>query len=264
MSAGTADAAALRSTVVPELVGHRGAAAVEPENTVLSFRRGLAEGTQLLECDVHVSSDGADVVIHDATIDRTAQEDSPLRTGAVADLTRAQLDRVLVGKGEHIPTLVQVLDAAVREDGTRVPLLVEIKAPAAAELATGILSTYFEPEVWDDPSTAPAYVISFHPEALRTAVEQNPRIPLLLTTTATSPEFFATAKELGVAQVGVRIADARQADVEHARELGVQLNLWTARSEEELARALELGCDTITVDDPAWAFALMAEQTATA
>jgi glycerophosphoryl diester phosphodiesterase len=44
----------------------------------------------------------------------------------------------------------------------------------------------------------------------------------------------------------------------HAAELGIALNLWTARTDEELERALELGCDTITVDDPVWAAALMA------
>ncbi|MGP5919875.1 glycerophosphodiester phosphodiesterase [Brachybacterium alimentarium] len=251
---------------LPALVGHRGAAEVSPENTVASFVRGIAEGSRLLECDVHLSSDGVDAVIHDATIDRTAQEDSPLRTGAVADLTRAQLDRVLVGEGQHIPTLRQVLDAAVREDGARVPLLVEIKAPAAARPVARILTEYFGEETWNaqawkdaSATSAPAHVISFHPEALRTAAEENPRIPLLLTTTATSPEFFETARELGVSQVGVRIADARQADVERARDLGVRLNLWTARSEEELARALELGCDSLTVDDPAWASARLEE-----
>lgn len=243
---------------LPALVGHRGAAAVEPENTVVSFRRAVVEGVQLLECDVHLSSDGADAVIHDATLDRTAQEDSPLRTGAVADLTRAQLDRVLVGSGQHIPTLTEVLDAAVRTEGSRVPLLVEIKAPGAAERVVRLLVEYFDEDVWDAPSP-PAQIISFHPEALRTAREADPRIPLLLTTTTTSPEFFETAEDLGVAQIGVRIADARQVDVERTRALGIQLNLWTARSEEELARALELGCDTLTVDDPAWAFSLMAE-----
>ena len=46
------------------------------------------DGAQLLECDVHLSADGQDVILHDATLDRTAQADSPLRTGAVADLTR--------------------------------------------------------------------------------------------------------------------------------------------------------------------------------
>ena len=250
------------TTQQPEIVGHRGAAAVEPENTILSFRRGVAEGSQWLECDVHLSADGRDVIIHDATLDRTAQEDSPLRTGAVADLTRAQLDRVLVGKGAHIPTLSQVLDAAVREDGTRVPLLVEIKAPAAVDLVIEILQEHFDEAAWQDPAGAPACMLSFHEEPLRRTAELAPQIPLMRTTTATSPEWWESCRELQVAHVGVRIADARQGDVERAAELGATLNLWTARADEELERALELGCDTITVDDPAWAFALMAQRIA--
>jgi len=237
----------------PEIVGHRGAAALSPENTVQSFRRGVAEGSTWLECDVHLSSDGQDVIIHDATLDRTAQADSPLRTGAVSDLTRAQLDRVLVGEGQHIPTLAQVLEAAVREDGNRIPVLVEIKAVDAAERVVSILQDYFGPTAWQEPDGAPAWVISFHEEPLRRTRELAPQIPLMLTTTATSPQWWEACRDLGVAQAGVRIADARQADVERAKELGVALNLWTARSEEELERALELGCDTITVDDPAWA-----------
>ncbi|MEO2098994.1 glycerophosphodiester phosphodiesterase [Brachybacterium paraconglomeratum] len=242
----------------PALVGHRGAAALDPENTVRSFRRGVAEGSTLLECDVHLSADGQDVILHDATLDRTAQADSPLRTGAVADLTRAQLDRVLVGQGEHIPTLAQVLDAAVREDGTRVPLLVEIKAPGAVERVLEVLAEEFGDggaEAWTDPSAAPAVLLSFHQEPLQHAQQVAPWIPRMLTTTATSPEWWQACRDLGVAHAGVRIADARQADVERAAELGAALNLWTARTEEELERALELGCDTLTVDDPVWAAA---------
>lgn len=243
------------TTQQPEIVGHRGAAALSPENTVASFRRGVAEGSTWLECDVHLSSDGHDVIIHDATLDRTAQADSPLRTGAVADHTRAQLDRVLVGEGQHIPTLAQVLDAAVREDGSRIPLMVEIKAADAAELVVRILQQHFGPSAWEDPAGAPAWVISFHEEPLRRTRELAPQIPLMLTTTATSPQWWEACRELGVAQASVRIADARQADVERAAQLGIALNLWTARTEEELERALELGCDTLTVDDPAWAAA---------
>ncbi len=246
----------------PALVGHRGAAALDPENTLRSFRRGVAEGSALLECDVHLSADGQDVIIHDATLDRTAQADSPLRTGAVAELTRAQLDRVLVGEGEHIPTLAEALDAAVREDGTRVPLLVEIKAPGAVERVLEVLAEEFgdgEAEAWADPSAAPAVLLSFHEEPLRRALEVAPWIPRMRTTSATSPEWWDSCRDLGVAHVGVRIADARQADVERAAELGAALNLWTARTDEELERALELGCDTITVDDPVWAAALMAK-----
>lgn len=246
----------------PEIVGHRGAAALTPENTVKSFRRGVTEGSRWLECDVHLSADGQDVIIHDATLDRTAQAESPLRTGAVAEVTRAQLDRVLVGEDQHIPTLTQVLDAAVRADGTRVPLMVEIKAPEAADLVVRILQEYFESSSWQDPAGAPASVLSFHEEPLRRSKELAPQIPRMRTTTATSTEWWASCRDLGVAHVGVRIADARQADVERAAELGASLNLWTARSEEELERALELGCDTLTVDDPAWASTLISRHTA--
>ena len=261
MSATTQDHTAARAEVQrPQLVGHRGAAEVEPENTIRSFRRGAADGSAWLECDVHLSADGHEVIIHDATIDRTAQADSPLRTGTVAELTRAQLDRVLVGTGEHIPTLVEVLDAAVDPDGARIPLLVEIKAPAAVGIVLEILAGYFESDDWLDPSAAPACILSFHEEPLRVAAAEAPQIPLMRTTTATSPEFWDSVAELEVAHVGVRIADAREGDVQRARDLGAALNLWTARSEEELLRALELGCDTITVDDPAWARRLIDEQ----
>lgn len=248
----------------PAIVGHRGAAAVAPENTLLSFRRGIADGARWLECDVHLSADGKDVIIHDATLDRTAQGDSPLRTGAVAEMTRAQLDRVLVGQGEHLPTLAEVLDAAVREDGTRVPVLVEIKAPAAADRVVEILHERFPDEAWDDPEAAPAVVLSFHEEPLRRTRELDARIPLMRTTTITTPEWWQSCRDLGVAHVGVRISDARQADVERAAELGAALNLWTARSEEELERALELGCDTLTVDDPTWAADLISRRLAAA
>jgi len=239
----------------PLVVGHRGAAAVAPENTLASFRRGVADGAQLLECDVHLSADGHDVVIHDGTLDRTAQADSPLRTGAVSTFSRASLDTVLVGEGEGIPDLSAVLDAAVREDGTRIPLLVEIKAPAAAAVVARVLRERFGAEALADEQTSPAWVISFDAEALRTVRDLLPEVPLLLTCTRTTPELFAAAEELGVAQIGIGIAEARQADVSRCLALGVQLNLWTARSEVELDRALELGCDTLTVDDPAWALA---------
>src|SRR5690625_5481019 len=83
-----------------KIVGHRGAALVEPENTLASFHRAVADGADILECDVHLSADDQLAVIHDKTIDRTAAEDSPRRTGAIADLTRRVLGEVrLVGGG---------------------------------------------------------------------------------------------------------------------------------------------------------------------
>lgn len=242
---------------LPEIVGHRGAAAVVPENTVASFRRGIADGSAWLECDVHLSADGLDAVIHDATIDRTAQENSPLRTGAVADFTRKQLDTVLVGDGEPIPTLSEVLDAAVRHDGLRIPLLVEIKAPAAIDRVLAVIGEYFGSGDVASPEESPVTILSFHEEPLRVAQERAPWIPRMRTTGATSAEFWESVQRREVTQVGVQIHEATPEDVARAKELGMKLNLWTARTSDELMRALDLGCDTITVDDPMWAQGLM-------
>lgn len=139
----------------PAIVGHRGASAHAPENTLAAFRRALEDGAQLLECDVHLSADGHVVVMHDETIDRTAAEDSPLRTGAIGNLTRAELDTVLLEGEERIPSLAELFEM------TTAPLFIEVKVAAAATAVAGLLRTL--------PSGTPAAastVISFHAAAL--------------------------------------------------------------------------------------------------
>ena len=104
------------------VIGHRGASAEAPENTLESFRLALAQGADALELDVRLSRDGIPVVIHDPTLDRTTD-----RTGVVAALTVEELQRANAG-GARIPTLRQVLEVF-----PSTPLLVEIKAVEAQE-----------------------------------------------------------------------------------------------------------------------------------
>ena len=95
----------------PLVVGHRGAPAHAPENTLAAFRRALADGAELLECDVHLSADGHVVVMHDETIDRTSNG-----VGNLADYTLSQLKEFDFSAGHPeftnvaIPTLAEVFD----------------------------------------------------------------------------------------------------------------------------------------------------------
>jgi glycerophosphoryl diester phosphodiesterase len=77
---------------VPLIIGHRGAAAVAPENTLISFERALKDGADGIEFDVRLTRDNVPVVVHDATLRRTAQ-----RAEAVAQLSAKELDAVDVG-----------------------------------------------------------------------------------------------------------------------------------------------------------------------
>jgi len=102
----------------PLLGGHRGNPAENPENTMRSFRSAIAAGCDLIECDVHLTSDGRLVVIHDHTLDRTTNG-----TGLVRDHTAAELRKLDAGDGEKIPLLQEVVELAIGKVG----LVIEIK-----------------------------------------------------------------------------------------------------------------------------------------
>jgi glycerophosphoryl diester phosphodiesterase len=98
--------------------GHRGNPAEHPENTLASFRSAIELGVDMIECDVHLSSDGELVVIHDHTLDRTTDG-----TGLVVQRSLAELRRLDAGGGERLPVLAEVCDLA----RDRVGLAVELK-----------------------------------------------------------------------------------------------------------------------------------------
>lgn len=99
------------------VAGHRGMKACYPENTMLSFRKALELGVDMIEMDVHLSEDGIPVVIHDARLERTTNG-----TGFVCDHTLKEL---------------QALDAGVRFNGVfpdcRIPTLEEFLAWVAED-----------------------------------------------------------------------------------------------------------------------------------
>src|SRR5579859_520454 len=100
----TARAAAL---VLPAVIGHRGAAASAPENTLAGLRRAHALGASWVEFDVQLSRDARCILLHDDTIDRTTSG-----RGKAAAMELDALRRVDAGAwfspeftGERIPTL---------------------------------------------------------------------------------------------------------------------------------------------------------------
>ena len=126
------------------VVGHRGASAHRPENTMPSFGLAIEQGADAIELDVHRTSDGELAVIHDATLERTTD-----LTGAVAEMPmdavraadagyRFQTDDGAFpysGQGLRVPTLPEVLDWL--PDGTG--LVVELKSRDAADATVAAL-----------------------------------------------------------------------------------------------------------------------------
>lgn len=107
------------------VIGHRGAAGLAPENTLDGFRRAAALGVDAVELDVH-ALDGALVVIHDDTLDRTTSGQGPLQAQSLTALRG--LD---AGGGQRVPLLEEVFAALPVNVGVNI----ELKARGTAELA---------------------------------------------------------------------------------------------------------------------------------
>ncbi|UFU08206.1 glycerophosphodiester phosphodiesterase [Ruania halotolerans] len=226
----------MTSTPRPAVVGHRGAAAVSPENTLVSFARGIADGAEAIELDVHLTADGELAVIHDASVDRTAV--GGRSTGAVAALTWAQLMEVELPHGQHIPSLAQALDAIT------VLVHLEIKALAAARLAAEL--------VLDAGLGDRVTITSFQIDALREVREVAPTLAVGVISPAPTNEALDAVKELDAVSLALQVRHLDAALVQRLRADDVAVCAWPVLTPTDLRGALEARVAMVTADDPAW------------
>src|SRR5690606_23466138 len=158
------------------IIGHRGAAGLAPENTIPAFEAALRHGAHMLELDVWPTGDGAVVVLHDETVDRTTDG-----AGRVTEMTLAQVQSLDAGyrftadggvtypwrgRGVVIPTLADVL-----REFPDTPFVIEIKYADPA----------FVPTVLDviDAAGARGRVMigSFHDAVVQRVRELAPDVP---------------------------------------------------------------------------------------
>ncbi len=154
------------STAPALIIAHRGGPKYAPENTLAAFRGAIERGVDGLEFDVQMSRDGALVVIHDETVGRTTNG-----TGAVRDLTLAELRSLDAGNGEEIPTFEEVLQLA---KAAGVMVLPEAKS---AHLYPGLESKMVEALRAADYIDH-AIVVDFEPDSLDRLHQLDPELRL--------------------------------------------------------------------------------------
>lgn len=126
------------------VIAHRGSSAEAPENTLPAFEAAVQRGADALELDVRLAADGAPVVIHDATLDRTTDRSGPVGSHTLANLRSVDAGWNFTpdggrthpyrGRDARIPTLGEVLWTF-----PRMTLLVEIKEPEAQDAVRRVL-----------------------------------------------------------------------------------------------------------------------------
>jgi len=215
-----------------QIIGHRGARALAPENTLLAVDRGIA-CAGWVEVDVRLSREGIPMVIHDATLDRTTDGKGPVRETSLADLRR--LD---AGQGERIPLLQEVLDRVGHHGG----LVVEAKEEDAVPAIAALLRPY---------GTEQVLLVSFHAGAVRAARALLPGLETgLIVARPDEDDPVGMASRSGAGTVLPRQDLLTESLAGRARRKSLRVITWTVNSESEVRRAVALGVDGLATNDP--------------
>ncbi|MER6380516.1 glycerophosphodiester phosphodiesterase family protein [Streptomyces sp. NPDC001250] len=212
-------------------IGHRGVMGVAPENTLRSFVAAQEAGLDVIELDLHLSKDGALVVMHDAEVDRTTDG-----TGPIADKTLAELRVLDAGDGARVPVFEEVLSAV------RTPLQVEIEDVAAARALAAAMH--------ERDLVGRVEVSSFQDEVITEIARLVPGVRTALIASRYGMDVAERAVALGAATVCLDIRRLTLEVVEHARASGLRIIGWVVNTHNHLrlVRALEL--DGATTDFP--------------
>ncbi|WBO67973.1 glycerophosphodiester phosphodiesterase [Streptomyces camelliae] len=212
-------------------IGHRGVMGVEPENTLRSFVAAQDAGLDLIELDLHLSKDGALVVMHDAEVDRTTDGSGP-----IAEKTLAELRSLDAGRGERVPVFEEVLDAV------RTPLQAQIKDVAAARALAKVMH--------ERDLVGRVEVSSFDDDAVAEIARLVPGVRTALVAGSYGPDVVERAVAVGAPTLCLNIRRITLEIVEHARASGLRTIGWVVNTQDHLrlVRALEL--DGATTDFP--------------
>jgi glycerophosphoryl diester phosphodiesterase len=215
------------------VVGHRGAAAIMPENTIKGFRYAIELGVDYVECDVHLSRDHQVVVMHDATVDRTTNG-----RGAIRDLTLARIRTLDAGQGERVPTLDEVMETVRGE----AHLLIELKGIGVERAAVEAVKAQGMQE----------YVtfISFSLDRLALVREmgEDYRLGAILP----NPTEFDLARAVEMKAIGIDIQYSNLCfrHVEAAHSLGLEVRAWNPDTWDEQQTMIALGVDGVSTNRP--------------
>lgn len=213
------------------IIGHRGARALAPENTLLAVRTGM-QCADFVEVDVRLSADGVPVIMHDETVNRTTNG-----TGPVHGYTLHDLKLLNAGEGELVPTLEDVCNLVKENCG----LVVEIKEPGSEAPICAILQENLPRDL---------VIVSFHPECI---VAVKSLLPGVLTGIITAREtgyLPSLAKDLSADVLLPRFDLVTREMITECREWGLSVIAWTLNSEDAFRMAEDLGIDGFATDDP--------------
>lgn len=233
---------------LPAIIGHRGAKANAPENTLAGLRRAHEEGARWVEFDVKLTADGVPILMHDETLDRTTDGRGPVRARTIDEIRRLDAGAWFgkVFRGERVPTLVEALDLLA---ALGMGFNLEIKPCPGRERETAEIAVRTVLAHW--PAARPAPIVSsFEAEALAAARAVAPDLPRGYLAGRLPGDWAAIASGLGCVAVHPGARDLSDSQARAIKAAGYALLVWTVNDSRRARALLSWGADAIITDAP--------------
>ena len=239
------------------VISHRGANKVAPQNTIAAFEKSIEIGCDGFETDIHLTKDGIPVLCHNFTID-----DTSTGKGAIKDMTLDELLQYDFGsyKGEEFKdTKIPLLEDFIKlckennVDVLNIELKSEVPGEAPIEFPKVTIELAKKYDMFDK-----LIISSFDPAILVVCKKLDPDCktgllyaPDKLIGVKIAPRPVAFAKEIGADALHPYYMLVTRLYVERAHRAGIQVNPWTVNKENVAKKLIKYGVDGLITDDSA-------------
>lgn len=219
-------------------IAHRGAKAYKPENTLQAFQKALDLNSDGIELDVHLSSDGHIIVMHDETIDKMTNGKGEINT-----YTLAELKSFLIADELQIPTLNEVFDLVDK----KCFINVELKSKDALQCVSTLIEKYIAEKGWNYDHFI---ISSFDWNALKEVRNLNPNIPIGVLTEEDIDTALAFAESINAKAIHPDFQLLNKENVHQIQKKGFLVFPWTVNSEEDIQKVKSYHVNGIISDNP--------------
>jgi glycerophosphoryl diester phosphodiesterase len=233
-----------------EIMAHRGASAMAPENTIAAVQAAIAAGAHWVEIDVQETADGEIVVIHDSDLKKIA--DQPVK---VAESTLAELQSYDIGSwfnsgfsDQRIPTLQQVLELCKGRIGVNI----ELKYYGTERRLEESVAEITEAAGMQNQ----VLVMSLSYNGIQRMRELRPGWTLGLLSSVAVGKLI----ELDIDFLALNARSASAKRIRKTQDRGKRLMVWTVNDAPGMSSMISRGADVLITDEPALALSVLKQR----
>lgn len=233
---------------VPFVIGHRGAAGLAPENTLVSLRRARLEGATWVEFDVKLSRDGVPILFHDDTLERTTSGRGPVGSHEFERIGKLEAGAWFGASfaGTRVPTFAETIQTLEAEG---IGANVEIKPNPGEARRTAEVVCRLIADAW--PENLPDPVISsFDAEAMAVARDMLPGTERAMLFGRLPGDWQRTVEVLDCSAVHASNRHVNRPVVDKVANAGLPLRIYTVNDPARAETLRGWGVSSVFTDRP--------------